>query len=74
MRAAGGINEAVGGACDNLHLDTLAVLDMHGGTTIDWGGVGQCEAVELNGRLVVPRHIELAVTGCAAEIVGNLRG
>ena len=74
LRAAGGVNEAVGGAGDDLHLDALAVLDVHGSTAIDGRGVGQGESVELNGGLVRARHVELAVGGGAAEVVDDLRG
>ena len=74
LRAAGGIDEGVGGAGNDLDVDALAVLYVHGGAAIDGRGVGQREAVELDGSLVGARHIELAIGRGAAERIGDLGG
>ena len=74
LRAAGGVGQGIGGAGDDLHLDALAVLYMHRGAAVDGRGVSQRQAVELDGRLIGARHVELAVGRRAAEVVGNLGG
>ena len=74
LRAAGGIDEGVGGAGDDLHVDALTVLDMHCGAAVHRCGVGQRETVELDGGFIGAGHVELAIGGGAAEVVGNLGG
>ena len=74
LRAARRIDQRVGGAGDNFHLDALAVLDVYRRATIYGRGVGERKAVQLDGGLVGTRHVELAVGGGATEVVGDLRG
>ena len=74
LRAGGGIDECVGGAGDDLHVDAFAVLDMHRSAAVDRRSVGQRQAVELDGGLVGARHVEAAIRRRTAEVVGNLAG
>ena len=52
LRSAGSIDKRIGGACNDLHVDTLAILDMDGGTTVDRRCVRQCETIQFDSGFV----------------------
>ena len=74
LRASSGINQGVGGASNDLHVDALAVLDVHGGSAVYRRGVGERQTVQFNGGFVAARHVELAVGRRAAQFVGDFCG
>ena len=72
LRAAGSIDERIGGSRDRFHLDALAVLDVYGCATKNRRRIGQCQSIKLYRCLIRTRHIELAVGRSATQRIGNL--
>ena len=74
LRSAGSIDKCIGGARNDLHVDTLAILDMDGGTTVDRCSVGQSETIQFDSGFVGTWHVKLTVGWWARKRIGDFAG
>ena len=61
LGTASSIDQRIGCARNDLHLDALAILDMDGSTTIDRRRIGQRQTIQLDSCLIGTRHIKFTI-------------